>query len=513
MVRGLIWLVLLIGGVVGGVAVVIMGPPQFAVAWGVGTVGVWIAWGVFSSWFWSIRRHLTSHLGLGWRKAEIVVNKIKTGERVNIQAALDHLLEKAGRDRRPFGFPVTNSYSPDDEGPMQYDAQSLLNHNVEPVQIRWESLPCSKDETLSCAENALYLVRAGGHRCGVLVQGFTTQSQKRGVLQVIARDRTAARAALDEILRLSRQRSAYRGAVVSIHKYDRKTEDFAVEFRDLGPVPREAVVLPDEVLRSIELNVLSFFRHAQELRRAGQSSRHGVLLHGPPGTGKTLVTRYLAGAVGAVTVVLLTGKQYAHLKTACVLARSLAPSLVVLEDVDLVAADRRRNPHAPLLHELMDEMDGLGPSADVVFLLTTNRPEVLEPALAGRPGRVDQAIYFPLPDEPQRRRLFGQFGKGLDMSRVDVQPLLARTEGASPAFLKELFRRAALLALERGGHVDSLTMTGEDFVRQQVEGTKRRPVPDALGMTDEDFARALRELLESGGELTRNFLGFPAAKR
>jgi ATP-dependent 26S proteasome regulatory subunit len=213
-----------------------------------------------------------------------------------------------------------------------------------------------------------------------------------------------------------------------------------------------------------------------------------VLLYGPPGTGKTLVTRYLASAAAPATVLLLGGRQYAALRPTCQLAKLLAPSVVVLEDVDLIAQDRQSNRHTSLLHDLMDEMDGLGAGSDVLFLLTTNRPEILEPALAGRPGRVDQAIYFPLPDLECRKRLFGQFSGGMNVVGVDIDPLLRRTEGASPAFIRELFRRSALMAAERGAR-------GE-------------PLP----MRQEDFGRALRELVETGGEYTRRFLGFPGAR-
>src|SRR5690606_9582869 len=135
--------------------------------------------------------------------------------------------------------------------------------------------------------------------------------------------------------------------------------DYSLQFHALEPVDRDAIILPEEVLTTLERNVLGFFRHAGILREAGQPTRHGVLLHGAPGTGKTLVTRYLAHAASPATVILLTGKQYAFLRPALNLARLLAPSLVVLEDVDLIAMERRRNRHAPLMHELMDEMDGL----------------------------------------------------------------------------------------------------------------------------------------------------------
>jgi ATP-dependent 26S proteasome regulatory subunit len=87
-------------------------------------------------------------------------------------------------------------------------------------------------------------------------------------------------------------------------------------------------------------------------------------------------------------------------------------------------------------------------------VLTTNRPEILEPALAARPGRVDLAIELPLPDVKHRRRLLELYAKGLDVRNVDLASVVARTEGTSPAYIKELLRRAALLAAtEVSGHV------------------------------------------------------------
>jgi len=87
------------------------------------------------------------------------------------------------------------------------------------------------------------------------------------------------------------------------------------------------------------------------------------------------------------------------------LARRLQPAVVVIEDVDLVAEDRSFSDASPLLFALLDAMDGLAPDADVSFVLTTNRAEVLEQALAARPGRVDLAVEIPLPDATGRERL------------------------------------------------------------------------------------------------------------
>jgi ATP-dependent 26S proteasome regulatory subunit len=213
-----------------------------------------------------------------------------------------------------------------------------------------------------------------------------------------------------------------------------------------------------------------------------------LLLHGRPGTGKTYTVRWLAQSLENVTTLLLTGEQLWLVKECSQLARMLAPSLVIMEDVDLIAAERDESRHPAYqitLHQLLNEMDGLAGDAPVLFLLTTNRPDVLEPALAARPGRVDQAIEFPLPDAECRQRLIDLYGRGLTLALRDADRIIAKTEGASPAFIQELIRKAALFAAEEAA---------------TAEGTLR--------LTDGHFDLALEELLLGGGELTRNLLGF-----
>jgi ATP-dependent 26S proteasome regulatory subunit len=166
----------------------------------------------------------------------------------------------------------------------------------------------------------------------------------------------------------------------------------------------------------------------------------------------------------------------------------LAPALVIMEDVDLIATERdeRRHPAYQItLHQLMNEMDGLTSEAEVIFLLTTNRPQVIEPALAARPGRIDQAIEFPLPDADCRHRLLQLYGRGLDLALVHEDRLIVKTEGASPAFIQELMRKAALIAAEENSLSDN-----------------------RLRVTDAHCDAALRELVLGGGGLTRSLLGF-----
>ena len=105
--------------------------------------------------------------------------------------------------------------------------------------------------------------------------------------------------------------------------------------------------------------------------------------------------------------------------------------MVVMEDVDLVALDRDEHESNALLFELLNEMDGMQEDLDVIFALTTNRADRLEPALAARPGRVDLATELPIPDAAGRRRLFELYGEGLRLNPSDLPSLVGDTEGAS----------------------------------------------------------------------------------
>jgi ATP-dependent 26S proteasome regulatory subunit len=160
--------------------------------------------------------------------------------------------------------------------------------------------------------------------------------------------------------------------------------------------------------------------------------------------------------------------------------------MIVVEDVDLIAERRDHyQGETPLMFTLLNEMDGLAEDADVVFLLTTNRADLLEPALASRPGRVDQAVHIDLPDAASRRRLIDLYRGSLDLDTSRLDHVVSRTEGVTASFLKELLRRAAVVAADRPN--DS-------------EGP--------LHVSADDLDGALVDLLDSRNRMTRTVLGF-----
>jgi ATP-dependent 26S proteasome regulatory subunit len=303
--------------------------------------------------------------------------------------------------------------------------------------------------------NALLLMQDGERRLAALI---SRSENPRGAaalrLEVIAPERVEAEGLVEEIEALMRRHNVYRGRVVAFGG-DPEMGSIGLEVRTLPAVERDAIVLPNGALERIERHALGPARHRERLLAAGRHLKRGLLLHGAPGTGKTLTTMYLIGRMPGRTTVLLTGSALGLIEPACAMARDLQPATVVLEDVDLVAHERDFDmPGRPLLFELLNEMDGLAEDADVLFLLTTNRPDVLEPALAARPGRIDQSVELPLPDATDRRRLIELYARGLDLRTKRVDDVVERLDGASPAHVKELLRKAALLAAEeRGGAI------------------------------------------------------------
>jgi hypothetical protein len=293
-----------------------------------------------------------------------------------------------------------------------------------------------------------------------------------------------SRRLLDELEALVRQTASYRGKVISLESPDRYSGQHGpLRVHKLRNVQRDEVILPEKTLQLLDRNIGDFVRQRERLRKLGLPIKKGLLFYGPPGTGKTHTIHYLAGQLPDHTTLLVTAEQVGLLDHYFQLARFLQPAMIVIEDVDLIAR-ARETMYGPcdesILNKLLNEMDGLREDAAVLFVLTTNRPDSLEAALASRPGRIDQAIEFPLPDENGRRLLVRLYACGLPLDESVVETIVRRTDKASAAFIKELMRRAAQFYIQNGG----------DGPLQLV-----------------DVNAALEEMLFTGGSLNAKLLG------
>jgi ATPase family associated with various cellular activities (AAA) len=414
---------------------------------------------------------LREHFGTDPAVLPIVAEHFEPSEHPNLQAALDAWLQQPARSSEAIGVTSEYKYKRFNGlglGDVLASGRTGLVGRSGPAvgPVECINVPLDGDRVMTCVQFGLLLVRDGE----------------------LAPDRDQARAFLATIRAGMRERNVYRGHAVSL-TMDRFMS-LKVNFHALPEIAREDIVLADGVLERVERHTIGFATHRDRLLAAGRHLRRGLLLHGQPGTGKTLTAMYLAGRMRDRTVVLLTGREVGLIPQACAMARLLQPSMVILEDVDLIAEERdRQQPGCtPLLFELLNEMDGLGDDADVIFLLTSNRPDLLEPALAARLGRVDLAVEVPLPDAGCRRRLVELYGHGLTM-RLDsagLDRLVQRIEGVSPAFIRELLRKAALLA---------------------VLPTQAAAGQDGIVVESQHLDLAMHELVLDGGELTRHLLG------
>jgi cell division protease FtsH len=390
---------------------------------------------------------LREHLGRDPRGLPVVTESFPTYDHANVQLALEVYFAKPGRGSELVG--VAGRSGGREHHTFSELIEMAAQHQVFRLgAVDYVSVPVGVAVDRSVVQFGLYLV-GDETPCAVLLRGSAEQFGRPGVqLEILTGEPSAAQRMLAEVRALMVRHNVFRGQAVSFESHEFGQGVGPLRFHARPTVGRTDVVLPAGVLETVERQIVGVATHRETLRAAGHALKRGVLLFGPPGTGKTHTVRYLIGRLPEFTVVLLTGMAMQYISLACALARMVQPALVVLEDVDLIAEARGMMPgmNNPLLYQVLNEMDGLAGDADVAFLLTTNRADLLEPALAQRPGRVDLAVQVPLPDTAARRRLCRLYGPDLALTDAELDEVVSATEGTTASYFAELARRATLLA-------------------------------------------------------------------
>jgi hypothetical protein len=438
----------------------------------------------------TFRSVIGAHLGVSTDDLPVVEDHWPAYEHVNVQAALDAWLDAPGRSHRLVGLADYRHRGP--FGMADLLGQSGLEHfhGPRPGNVSRTSLPTGPaGETRDCVRAAVVLVEDGDDRIAILYRGADPESELGGVaIEVVATRPELGSEVTSALRRLALELNVYRGQVVSFGHTMFGERSSLLRFHERPRLSEGDLILPADTFADVRRQVVGVARNSDRLRAAGQHLKRGLLLYGPPGVGKTHTVRYLLGELVGTTIVELTGETLGAIRDACSIARTLQPSMIVVEDVDLIAQERDRyGGETPLLFTLVNEMDGLAEDADVVFLLTTNRADLLEPALASRPGRVDQAVHIDLPDRDARRRLVELYAGRLEVDLSRLDDVLDRTDGVTASFLKELLRRAAVVAADR-----------EDDPQGDT----------TLSVSADDLETALGDLLDTRNRMTRAVLGF-----
>jgi ATPase family associated with various cellular activities (AAA) len=423
-----------------------------------------------------VARRVRAHLGADPKNLPATTAEFPVTERANLQLAMDAVLP----DAELIGFSLRHM------GSMHLAIADVVAGSNPYAAVafgttRHVEVDVGDGRVVRCIESGLFLTEQDGEPVALMLSPASSsnpmQASKLQLEGIAAREEIVS-GLLRDLRAAMNEQNVFRGKVFSLQADD--FHSVSVHFHSLPDVARGGVILPDGTLERLEQHAVGIAQNAQALRAAGRHLKRGILLHGPPGTGKTLSLMYLLGAMRGRTTILLTGRGLALIGQAVRMARELSPATVVFEDIDLVAAERTMPMSSGgVLFELLNQMEGIAEDEDLLFLLTTNRPDLIEPALAARPGRIDLALEIPLPDEDGRRRLLRLYGEGIELDDETGGALAARSAGVSGAFIKELVRQA--------------------WLRSTLEG---RDAP-AAG----DLVRVLDELLDERSALTRRLLG------
>ncbi|BGO96524.1 Valosin-containing protein [Rhodotorula toruloides ATCC 204091] len=285
-----------------------------------------------------------------------------------------------------------------------------------------------------------------------------------------------------------------------------------VTWDDIGGLDKVKIELQETVQYPVE--------HPEKFLKYGMSPSKGVLFYGPPGTGKTLLAKAIAhecqanfiSIKGPELLTMWFGESEANVRDVFDKARAAAPVVMFFDELDSIAKARGGGPGGDaggagdrVLNQILTEMDGMNAKKNVFVIGATNRPDQIDPALL-RPGRLDQLIYIPLPDEPSRTSILKAALKRSPIAAdVDLGFIAKNTHGFSGADLTEVCQRAAKLAIrasieadmqkdrERKAKIEEL---GEEAVVKQEE--EQMDADDEAGedpvpyITREHFEEAMR---------------------
>ena len=256
----------------------------------------------------------------------------------------------------------------------------------------------------------------------------------------------------------------------------------------------------DETKRQLREGIELPLRHPEAFERLGIRQARGFLLFGPPGNGKTLLAKAVAREAEANFIAtkssdLLSkwvGESEKQVSKLFKRARQVSPTVIFLDEIDALAPARGgglgdSNVTERVVNTLLAEMDGLEELQGVVVIGATNRPTLLDPALL-RPGRFDEVVYVPVPDEAGRRTILAIQTQAMPLADdVDLDALAARTERFSGADLENLVRKAGLLALRED--LDTEAVAADHFERA-LEDTR----PSVTAEVEKEYERMRRQL-------------------
>ncbi|HZS07768.1 MAG TPA: ATP-dependent zinc metalloprotease FtsH [Blastocatellia bacterium] len=249
--------------------------------------------------------------------------------------------------------------------------------------------------------------------------------------------------------------------------------------------------------------IIEFLKEPQKFQKLGGRIPKGVLMMGPPGTGKTLLARAIAGEAnvpffsisGSDFVEMFVGVGASRVRDLFEQGKKNAPCIIFIDEIDAVGRHRGaglgggHDEREQTLNQLLVEMDGFESNDGVILVASTNRPDVLDPALL-RPGRFDRRVVVNRPDVKGREGILSVHTRKIPLGEdVDISVIARGTPGFTGADLANLVNEAALNAARYNKKV--VAMNDFEWAKDKVlMGSERK---SAVMSDDEKKTTAYHE--------------------
>jgi len=259
----------------------------------------------------------------------------------------------------------------------------------------------------------------------------------------------------------------------------------------------------ESVKRELQEVVQYPVEHPEKFEKFGMSPSKGVLFYGPPGCGKTLLAKAIANECqanfisikGPEMLTMWFGESEANVREIFDKARASAPCVLFFDELDSIATQRGSSVGDAggagdrVLNQLLTEMDGMNAKKTVFIIGATNRPDIIDGALL-RPGRLDQLVYIPLPDDASRKQIFTAVLRKSPVAKdVDMDALVQVTKGFSGADITEICQRAAKYAIRESIEKD---IERERAMEANPDGMMEDEVDAVPEMTKAHFEESMR---------------------
>lgn len=400
-------------------------------------------------------RYFTKYLG---EEISTAVEAYQQYETSLMLVAIDNLIKDKYEVHETF---AVDQFDMDEENPPQF-VYIQINENGDKVRA------------LCCG--SYQLTNKEGKK--LIVEVDTSEKIPNFVVYTSEGNEALAKEFIQDVRTYFNNNNFYKGKVVSF------LGSGFMEFFDIANKTWDDIIISDEIKEELTHNVFWPIEKTELYNKHGISSKRGVMLEGPPGTGKSLAVSVIANYMrGTATVIVVTSKSISRvddISNIYAAAKAMAPSIVVFEDIDLIALDRVSfGNNSPLVGELLAQLDGLDSKSQVITIATTNYPENIDVALSKRPSRFDRRIKFDNPDEEARLKMLNKFVDKLKLHEdVDLRKIAKEATDMSGAFIKEIVVTAVIESLKDNTEQDIITLRHKHL---ETALHKFKEMPQAFG--------------------------------